>query len=129
LTQEFISLYSLSPSNSLFVNTADGTSHAVHSHGTLHTSWFMVPSVSHILDLNLQLLSACWLTDHDCRIILESDSCFVQDQYTGTLLAAGFVIFFFLQLPLDASPPPLMMPQLLSPLFQLAYIYIDIVTL
>jgi hypothetical protein len=59
MTHYSTSLFSLIlSSTSLFVNTADGTSHPVLSHGTLHTSCFMVPSVSHVPDLNLQLMSA-----------------------------------------------------------------------
>ena len=77
------------PSASLFVNTADGTSHSVLSHGTLRTPHFHVPSVSHVPNLKLQLLSAGQITDHDCRIILESDSCSVQDHRTGTLVGSG----------------------------------------
>jgi hypothetical protein len=54
MTYDSTSLCSLIlSSTSLFVNTADGTSHPVLSHGTLHTSRFMVPSVSHVPDLNL----------------------------------------------------------------------------
>ena len=51
------SVCSLGPSSaSLFVNTFDGTFHPILSHGTLHTSRFMVPSISHVYYLNLQLL-------------------------------------------------------------------------
>src|SRR5438105_4543779 len=39
--------------------------------------------------LKLQLLSAGQITNHDCRIILESDSCSVQDHRTGTLVGFG----------------------------------------
>jgi hypothetical protein len=54
MTHDSTSLYSLSPSfASLFVNTTDDTSHPVLSHGILHTSRFMVPSVSYVPDLNL----------------------------------------------------------------------------
>src|SRR6266540_6549423 len=89
MTHDSTHLCSLSlPSASLFVNTADGTSHSVLSHGTLHTSHFHVPSVSHVPHLNLQLLSAGQITDHDCSIILESDSCSVQDRRTGTLVGS-----------------------------------------
>jgi hypothetical protein len=73
----------------LLVTTADGTSHLVLSQGTLHTSRFRVPSVSHVPDLNLQLLSTGQIIVHDCRIILESDSCLVQDRHTRTLVVVG----------------------------------------
>src|SRR6266540_2090347 len=39
--------------------------------------------------LKLQLLLAGQITDHDCRIILESDSCSIQDHRTGTLVGSG----------------------------------------
>src|SRR5207244_6429605 len=81
MTHDSTHLSSLrSPLAFLFVNTADGTSHSVLSHGTLRTPHFHVPSVSHVPTLKLQLLSASQITDHDCRIILESDSCSVQDR-------------------------------------------------
>ena len=90
MTHDSTHLRSLSPpSASLFVNTADGTSHSVLSHGTLRTPHFHVPSISHVPHLKLQLLSAGQITDHDCRIILESDSCSVQDHRTGILVGSG----------------------------------------
>src|SRR5438105_15885975 len=55
MTHDSTHLRSLSPpSASLFVNTADGTSHSVLSHGTLHSPHFHVPSVSHVPNLKLQ---------------------------------------------------------------------------
>jgi hypothetical protein len=54
MTHDSTSLRSLSPSSaSLLVTIADGTSHLVLSHGTLHTLCFRVPSVSHVPNLNL----------------------------------------------------------------------------
>lgn len=54
MAHDSTSLCSLSSSSaSLFVNTAGGTSHPVLSHVTLHTSCFIVPSVSHVPDHNL----------------------------------------------------------------------------
>jgi hypothetical protein len=58
MTHDSTSLCSLSPSSaSLLVTIADGTSHPVLSHVTLHTLHFRVPSVSHVPNLNFQLLS------------------------------------------------------------------------
>lgn len=37
----------------------------------------------------LQLMSTGQIIDHDCRVILVSDSCCVQDRRTGTLLGAS----------------------------------------
>src|SRR5207244_8647104 len=49
MTHDSTHLRSLSPpSASLFINTADGTSHSVLNHGTLRTPLFHVPSISHI---------------------------------------------------------------------------------
>ena len=56
--------------------------------GVLSTSSFHVPTVSHVPNLTMQLMSAGQITDHGCRIILESDSC-VQDLRTGLLAGTG----------------------------------------
>ena len=58
----------------LVVQTADGTSLPVAGRPVLLTSSFHVPNVSHIPQLTMQLMSAGQITDHGCRIILESDS-------------------------------------------------------
>jgi hypothetical protein len=126
MTHDSTSLCSLSPSSaSLLVTIADGTSHPVLSHVTLHTLHFQVPSVSHVPNLNLQLLSVGQITDHDCRTILESDSWLVQDHHTRTFIGTGHRLLdpprlweldwrltddFFCKLPLAASPPPPVIP-------------------
>ena len=69
----------------LVVQTADGTSLPVTGRGVLSTSSFHVPTVSHVPNLTMQLMSAGQITDHGCRIILESDSCCVKDIRTGLL--------------------------------------------
>ena len=61
----------------IIVQTADGTSLPVVGRGVLSTSSFHVPTISHIPQLTMQLMSAGQITDHGCRIILESDSCCV----------------------------------------------------
>jgi len=68
------------------VQTADGTSLPVTGRGVLSTSSFHVPTVSHVPNLTMQLMSAGQITDHGCRIILESDSYCVQDIRTGLLV-------------------------------------------
>jgi hypothetical protein len=55
--------------------TADGTSLPVSSRGTLSTSSFSVPHVSHVPSLKMNLFSVSQLTDSGCRIILDADSC------------------------------------------------------
>jgi hypothetical protein len=57
------------------VLTADGTSLPVSSRGTLSTSSFSVPDISHVPHLKMNLFSAGQLTDSSCRIILDADSC------------------------------------------------------
>jgi hypothetical protein len=74
-----------SPSISLTVQTTDGSPLSVVGRGTLSSSSFHVPNVSYVPDLTMQLISAGQLTDHGCRVILDSDSR-VQDLSTGLLV-------------------------------------------
>ena len=71
------------------IQTADGTSLLVVGRGVLSTSSFHVPTVSHVPQLTMQLMFVGQITDHGCRIILESDSCCVQDLRTGLLVGTG----------------------------------------
>jgi hypothetical protein len=64
------------------VLTADGTSLPVSSRGTLSTSSFSVPDISLVPHLKMNLFSASQLTDSGCHIILDADSCAVQDRRT-----------------------------------------------
>jgi hypothetical protein len=64
------------------VITADGTSLPVSSRGTLSTFSFSVPDVSHVPSLKMNLFSASQLTDSGCHVILDADSCAVQDRRT-----------------------------------------------
>ena len=50
---------------------------------------FHVPAVSYVSKLTMQLISGGQLTDHSCRVILESDSCCIQDRITGLLVGTG----------------------------------------
>jgi hypothetical protein len=45
--------------------------------------------VSHVPQLHLQLFSADQITDHGCRVILDSDTCSIHDHRTGTLVGFG----------------------------------------
>jgi hypothetical protein len=76
----------ISPVNVL---TADGTSLLISSRGTLSTSSFSVPDISHVPCLKMNLFSASQLTDSGCRVILDADSCAVQDRHTQVLVGAG----------------------------------------
>ena len=78
-----------SPPGSPTVHTADGSSLPVVGHGTLLSDSFHVPNVSYVPDLTMQLMSASQLTDHDCRVILDPDFCYVQDCRTGQLVGTG----------------------------------------
>ena len=49
---------------------------------------FHVPVVSYVPKLTMQLISAGQLTDHGCRVILDSDSCCIQD-HTGLMVGTG----------------------------------------
>jgi len=78
MTPHTTHLSSLSSSDSpILVRTANGTSLPVAERGVLSTFSFEVPNVSHVPQLTMQLLSAGQITDHGCRIILESNSCCV----------------------------------------------------
>jgi hypothetical protein len=83
----------LSALRSLFspvnVLTADGTSLPVSSRGTFSTSSFSVPDISHVPRLKMNLFSASQLTDSGCCIILDADSCAIQDHHTQVLVGAG----------------------------------------
>jgi hypothetical protein len=76
MTHDSTYLDSLSSLHSpVSVKTADGTPHPIVGQGTLYTSSFHVPSVSHVPQLHLQLFSTGQITDHGCRVILDSEFC------------------------------------------------------
>src|SRR3954462_9278313 len=90
MTHDSSTLSSLRSLDSPFhVRTADSTSLPVHGRGTLSTSSFHVPSVAHVPRLTMQLISGGQIVDSSCRVILDFDSCSVQDRRTGALLGAG----------------------------------------
>jgi hypothetical protein len=59
------------------VHTADGSPLSVARQGTLFSDSFHVPDVSLVPDLTMQLMSAGQITDHDCRVILDPDVCYI----------------------------------------------------
>ena len=90
MTPDHTSLSSIStPSIPITVHTADGSSLSVAGQGTLSSPSFHVPAVSYIPKLTMQLISAGQLTDHGCRVILDSDSCCIQDRITGLLVGTS----------------------------------------
>ena len=89
MTPDRTSLSSIStPSIPITVQTADGSSLSVAGQGTLSSPSFHVPAVSYVPKLTMQLISAGQLTDHGCRVILDSDSYCIQDR-TGLLVGTG----------------------------------------
>lgn len=90
MTYDSSTLTSVRPVESLVrVLTADGTPLAVASRGTLSTASFHVLSVAHVPRLTMQLISGGQIVDSSCRVILDFDSCSVQDRLTGALLGVG----------------------------------------
>lgn len=89
MTSDSSTLTSILPIDSpLSVFTANGTPLSVSSRGTLSTS-FLVPDVLHVPRLTMNLFSTSQLTDSACRVILDVDSCSVQDRRTQALVGAG----------------------------------------
>jgi hypothetical protein len=126
MTPDCTQLSSLSSiDHPLVVQKADGTSLPVTGRGVLSTSSFHVPTVSHVPNLTMQLMSAGQITDHGCRIILESDSCCVQDLRTGLRVGTGprrhdsqrLWELNWLRLPSSTSPAPVVAASATAPTF------------
>jgi hypothetical protein len=45
-------------------------------------------------------MSVGQITDHDCRVILDPDICYIQDRYTGHLVGTGPVVLCAVKSPL-----------------------------
>jgi hypothetical protein len=73
----------------LAVQIDDGPPLFVVGHVTLCSNSFYVPDVSLVPDLIMQLISARQITDHDCRVILDPDFCYIPDRHTGHLVGTG----------------------------------------
>jgi hypothetical protein len=71
------------------VHIADGSPLSVAGRDTLSSDSFHVPDVSLVYDLTMQLMSAGQIADHDCRVILDPDVCYIQDRRTGHLVGTG----------------------------------------
>jgi hypothetical protein len=80
--------------------------------------------MSLVPDLTMQLMSAGQIADHDCRVILDPDVCYIQNRRTGHLVGTGPIIvmhnvcgsltgFIFLPLrpPILSAPPVLLRPR------------------
>jgi hypothetical protein len=68
------------------VHTVDGSSLSVVGQGALCSDSFHVPGVFLVPDLITQLMSIGQITDHDYRVILDPDFCYIQDRRTGHLV-------------------------------------------
>jgi hypothetical protein len=108
----------------LAVHTVDGSPLSIAGQGTLCSDSFYVHDVSLIPDLTMQLMSAWQITDHDYRVILDHDICYIQDRRTGHLVGTGSVgvihnvfgsltgfIFLLLRPPVLSTPPMLLHPR------------------
>jgi hypothetical protein len=73
----------------LTVQTVDSSPLSVVGRGTLSSSSFHVSYVSYVPNFTMLLIYAGQLTDHGCHVILDSDSCRVQDLSTGLLVGTG----------------------------------------
>jgi hypothetical protein len=71
------------------VHTTDCSPLSIAGQGTLCSNSFHVPDVSLVPDLTMQLMSARQITDHDCRVILDPNFCYIQDRRTGHLVGTG----------------------------------------
>jgi hypothetical protein len=90
MTHHSAHLSSLQPSSHhCIVYTADGSLLSVAGQGTLSSDSFHVPDVSLLPDLTMQLMSAGQIVDHDCRVILDPNVCYIQDHRTGHLVGTG----------------------------------------
>jgi hypothetical protein len=90
MTPYFVHLSSLRPSyHHCIVHTIDGSPLSVAGQDMLCSDSFHVPDVSLVTDLTIQLMSNGQIIDHDCRVILDLDFCYVQDRRTGHLVGTG----------------------------------------
>jgi hypothetical protein len=61
------------------IHTADGSPLSVARQGTICSDSFDVPDVSIVPDLTMHCMSTGQIIDHDCRVILDPNFCYVQD--------------------------------------------------
>jgi hypothetical protein len=90
MTPHFVHLSSLYPSyRHCIVHTADGSSLSVAGQDTLSSNSFFVLDVSLVPDLTMQLMFIGQIVDHDCRVILDPDVCYIQDRHIGHMVGTG----------------------------------------
>jgi hypothetical protein len=71
------------------IHTTDGSPLSIAGHDMLCSDSFYVPDVSLIPNLTMQLMSAGQITNHDCRVILDPDFCYIQHHRMGHLVGTG----------------------------------------
>jgi hypothetical protein len=90
MTPHSANLSALRPSyRHCIVHTADGSPLSVAGQGTLCSDSFHVPNVILIPDLTMKLMLARQITDHDYRVILDPNFCYIQDHRTNHLVGTG----------------------------------------
>jgi hypothetical protein len=90
MTPHSTHLFALHPSyRHCTIHTADGSPLSVARHGMFCSDSFHIPGVSLVPDLTMQLMSVGQITDHDCRVILDPDFCYIQGRRTGHLVGTG----------------------------------------
>jgi hypothetical protein len=89
MTPHSAHLSSLCPYCHCIVHTVDRSRLSISRQGTLSSDSFYVPDVSLVPDLTMHLMSARQITDHDYRVILYLDVCYIQDRRTGHLVGTG----------------------------------------
>jgi hypothetical protein len=82
MTPHFAHLSSLRPYRHCTVLTADGSPLSIFGQGTLCSDSFHVLDVSLVSDLTMQFMSAGQITNHDCRLIIDPNFCYIQDRRT-----------------------------------------------
>jgi hypothetical protein len=55
----------------------------------LFSRTLFIPKVSPVPDLTMQLMSARQITNHDCRVIIDPNICYIHDLHTGHLVDTG----------------------------------------
>jgi hypothetical protein len=89
MTRHSTHLSALRPYRHCTVHTTDSSPLSVAGEGTLYSDSFHIPDVSLIPDLTIQLMSTGQITDHECRVILDPDFCYIRDHRTGQLVGTG----------------------------------------
>jgi hypothetical protein len=91
MTPHSAHLSSLCPYRHLIVHIINGFPLSVVGQGIRCSDTFHIPNVSLVPDLTMHLMSVWRIIDHDCRVILDLDFCYVQDRYTNQLYGTSLL--------------------------------------